>query len=151
MKIKALTTMDIEKALFKDFFTQKCFLGVFPRDEMPSIIFYPSCFIVNTEPSFKKGEHWLAMYFDKSRNCFFFDSFGHDPSFFNMSKYIKKYSSGIKYNKDCIQDNFSDTCGHYCVFFLLLINRGFSLDRIISFFNLKYFDLNDFNISFINK
>ena len=151
MDTKPLTTIDIENLLLKDKFSRMNFIGVFPRDEMPAITFYPSCFVVNTEPSYKEGEHWLALFFNKSRSCYFFDSFGHDPSFFNMTNYIKRFSSGLIYNREQIQGLFSETCGYYCVYFILLMSRGFSLESIISCFNLKNFELNDFNISFINQ
>ena len=49
--------------------------------------------LTNTEPSYKKGEHWLALFFNKSRNCPFFDSYGHDPTYFNILNYIKQFDS----------------------------------------------------------
>ena len=145
METKPMTTNDINTILQKDYFTKFNFLGVFPRDEIPAITFYPSCFVINTEPSYKKGEHWLALFFNKSRNCTFFDSYGHDPAYFNMLNYIKRFSSEFTYNKKQIQGILSVTCGHYCVFFILLMNRGYSLSTILSCFSSKNFDLNDFN------
>jgi hypothetical protein len=57
----------------------------------------------------------------------------------------------IEYNYDQIQVFFSNACGHFTIFFILLFSRGFSLKDGVSCFNLKKFDLNDFTISFINE
>ena len=40
------------------------FKGVFARDNLPKIIYYPASFIANTDKSNKKGEHWLEFYYD---------------------------------------------------------------------------------------
>jgi hypothetical protein len=57
----------------------------------------------------------------------------------------------IEYNDDQIQGFFSNTCGHYTIFCILLFSIGFNLKDVVSCFNLKKFDLNDFTISFINE
>ena len=55
---------------------KKLFWGVFPRDKLPRITTYPSSKIVNTDKQTdKKGDHWLAIYVGKNKNCEFVDSF----------------------------------------------------------------------------
>ena len=145
-----LTTNEIDEILRSDSFSKLNFVGVFPRDQLPTINKYPASFVLNTDPSYKVGEHWLGFYFDFHRKCFFFDSFGHDPEYFGLVNYVDKNSTEWESNQDQIQGFFSNTCGHYTIFFILIINRGFSFKEIISCFNLKNFDINDFRISFIN-
>ena len=150
MDIRPLTTKSIAKILSEDPYSKTSFIGVFPRDQMPAIKSYPVSFVINTDPSYKEGEHWLGFYFDWNRTCYFFDSFGNSPEYFNLCKYTKVFSNTVEYNEDQIQGFFTNTCGHYVVFFILMINRGFSIKKIMSCFNLKNFDLNDFRISFID-
>ena len=51
-----------------DKFTKLTFRGVYAIDEMKSIKFvsYPSSFVINLDPSYKPGSHWVAVYFDKN-------------------------------------------------------------------------------------
>jgi hypothetical protein len=91
------------------------------------------------------------MYFDRYKTCFFFDSFGNMPEYFALLEYIDRFSSNMEYNEDQIQRSFSNTCGHYTVFFILMITGGFLIKEIIECFNLKNFDFNDFKISLIHK
>ena len=107
---------------------------------MPLIKSYPASFVINTDPSYKEGEQWLGFYFDRNKTCYFFDSFGNSPEYFNLGKYTKTFSNSVEYNEDQIQGFFTNTCGHYVVFFILMINRGFSIRKILSCFNLKNFD-----------
>ena len=61
----------VEKILETDPITNKCFIGALARDELPKKLKYPTCFILNTQPRNKPGEHWIALYFDKhKRNRF---------------------------------------------------------------------------------
>ena len=72
----------INEVLTKDTVTNKIFLGVFARDELPLKVKYPSCLIFNTAPRVNKGEHWLALHYNEKGFCNFFDSYGKDPSKF---------------------------------------------------------------------
>jgi hypothetical protein len=74
--MKRLSTKDILQGLISDPYAKRYFLGVFPRDKVPRITKYPSSLIVNTDKQGERGEHWLAIYVDKYKNCEFFDSFG---------------------------------------------------------------------------
>ena len=145
-----MTTNSISNILRDDPFTKTNFIGVFPRDQLPSIKYYPVSFVINTDPSYKVGEHWLGFIFDRDKTCYFFDSFGNSPEYFNLGKYTKRFANSVEYNDDQIQGFFTNTCGHYVVFFILMINRGFSIKNKVACFNLKHFDLNDFRISFID-
>jgi hypothetical protein len=45
------------------------FRGVSSVDNLPlHVARYPGAYIVNTAPSFERGEHWLAIYFSSSRH-----------------------------------------------------------------------------------
>ena len=55
----------IYEVLKKDKIRSKTFLGVFARNEIPKIINYPACFIMNTENKNKPGQHWLAIHYNE--------------------------------------------------------------------------------------
>ncbi len=144
-----MTTNDIYRAINKDIFCKSSFLGVFPRDRLLTIYRFPCSVILNTEPSYKEGEHWLAMYFTDKRQCEFFDSYGNAPTTYGLEKYIKLASSEWNYNKQRIQGDSSASCGYYCIYFLLLKSRHFSLNDVVGLFSKTNFDLNDFKVEHI--
>ena len=116
MDVKPLTTSKITNILSNDPFSKSCFIGVFPRDKLPELISYPACFVVNTDPSYKVGEHWLGMYFDRYRKCYFFDSFRNEPDYFKLDQFVNKNSVEVEFNYYQIQDFFSPT-KELCSFF----------------------------------
>jgi hypothetical protein len=149
--MRSLSTSDIHKEIYKDTYAKRIFKGVFPRDKLPHLDTYHSSFIVNTHPSTYPGEHWLAFYFDKSKHCEFFDSFGFSLEFYGFKKYITRYSTSNRSNLMQIQDIDSIACGYYCIYFILLKSRGFSLEHISRLFSESNFILNDYLISHILK
>ena len=79
--MKALHTLQIQKSLKSDEFSKTIFKAVLPRDKLPNSVTFPSAYVINTHPSDKQGEHWLALHFDQNGNCSFFDSLGFEPKF----------------------------------------------------------------------
>lgn len=88
-------------------------------------------FIINTEPSYKKGVHWVAFSINSGE---FFDSFGHSPLFYGT--YFEKVFGklNIKYNSQPLQCQTSSTCGLFCIYFILLKFKKYSLKSIIDSF-----------------
>ncbi len=129
-----LNSIQLYKILKRDKITQKTFLGVFPRNYLPKKLKYPCCFIINTHPSYKSGEHWLAFYYNKDGFCHFFDSFGMPPQFYGLQSYIEKTSNGWSYNSKRIQSLKSYFCGFYSFIFLFLKARNLDI---------KSFNFND--------
>ena len=115
--------------------TKSNFLGVFARDELPFINKYPSCFIMNTAKRKHAGQHWIAIYFDSNKIANFFDSYGNNPKFFKLDKYLKKYSNGVIFNKKQLQSWSSQNCGYYCLLFLILRSTGYSIIKFVGFFH----------------
>ena len=52
-----MNSYTIEQIMKRDSITKNIFLGVYPRDKIPKIKRFPSCFILNTDPSTRGGEH----------------------------------------------------------------------------------------------
>ena len=93
------------------------FIGVFPSDKIPKRKSYPYCMIVNTTKDGTRGEHWAACYVPNIKNIEYFDSLGELPNN-DLSTYLDKFKH-VLLNKKIIQFPTTDTCGHFCVYFLL--------------------------------
>jgi hypothetical protein len=61
------------------------FLGVYPSDLLPHSIQQAGTVIINTDPHTEKGSHWPAIHLQpKSSKAFYFGSYGHPPSNFDI-------------------------------------------------------------------
>ena len=146
MQSKSLNSLEIYETIIADTYAKQHFKGVVPRDKLPKCVFYPCSFVVNTENSNQSGEHWLAVYYDKKGECTFFDSFGQSPQFYGLDSFLIKTSKSVSYNSQQLQSVFSNTCGYYCIFFILLKSRDLSLHEILNLFSKSNFNINDFYI-----
>ena len=102
--------------------------------------------IVNTDPSFLPGQHWVVFYRNKEGLLEFFDSFGNLPGYYTIDfqmfvnrNCVKKY---YILNPNQIQSNDSNICGLYCLLFYVSVvkNQEFN-DFLLQFDNNTY--LND--------
>ena len=50
-----MNTLQLERALKRNTFTKKIFVGVFAADELPTLNTFPSGFVANTDPSTEPG------------------------------------------------------------------------------------------------
>uniref|UniRef100_A0A1I8BN71 ULP_PROTEASE domain-containing protein n=1 Tax=Meloidogyne hapla TaxID=6305 RepID=A0A1I8BN71_MELHA len=65
------------------------------------------------------GEHWVACYSDNPSIVEYFDSFAEEPNCDMRQSMLGSFSK-VKQNKFALQSPLSDTCGHYCIYFLIL-------------------------------
>ena len=68
-------------------------------------------YIVNNKPSVHPGEHWFVIDLRK-KSPYVFCSFGTKPSEYGLPQ-------DWKYSKIKLQDNTSDTCGLYCLYYII--------------------------------
>ena len=61
-----MNTKQLWNALINNKVTEPFFDGIFPRDMLTIIENKPQLIICNTDPSFKKGEHWILFFFGKN-------------------------------------------------------------------------------------
>lgn len=122
----------ISKALLSDPHVGPEFLGVFPSDKLPKHISYPCSLVVNTDPSFEKGEHWVCYYFDSNGNAEYFDSYGFPPSNCELFKFLVDNGNTFKCNNIQLQGLKSKVCGHYCIAYLASRSRGVSMDQFVN-------------------
>ena len=91
------------------------FVGVYSSNEMPLLKNNQMC-IVNTDPSYKSGTHWIACYkYNGKTYCY--DSFDRDIK--SLSKYWKNKHNWINANKDRDEAYSENTCGQRSMSFLM--------------------------------
>jgi len=148
-----MNTLEIDSLINKDYVLSKIYLGTFACDKLPEVVYkFPCSLIVNTDPSFKNGEHWVAIYFDQDHCCEYFDSFGLLPYIPNIVSFIRDNSISLKHNHFHLQSVNSSVCGLYCIFFLYKRCRQNSLGEVLNLFSFSNHKLNDVLIcNFIYK
>ena len=94
--------------------------------------------IFNTDPHYKSGEHWVALYVDLDSGIYYFDSYGMKPPkevevLMNRIKdQTKKNNKPIETYYNDIQHQRKDSeCGVYSMNFIIEFLEGKSFDEII--------------------
>ena len=136
LTIKKMTTTDelrdiLNRPLMKSLHGQVC-----PKDELPvgKKPLQAKAFIVNTDLAIDPGQHWLALYF-KENKAIYFDSYGLPPLKDHILPFIQNNSLGWIENTQMLQDVTSEVCGLNCIYVLYELNRGSSLQNILSNFS----------------
>ena len=119
-----------------DKFTKLSFKGVYAIDEMKLIetVSYPSSFVINLDPSYKPGSHWVAVYFDRNGIGEYVDSFAHYPPY-EVDHFLRSHAKGWQYNRMQVQELYTTTCGQFVVFYIYQKSRGLMMEVILH----KYF------------
>lgn len=99
-------------------------------------------FIINLSKLSEKGTHWVALLILNS-TVYYYDSFGiKAPNEINQYCKINKFR--LLYNKYIHQDISDNSCGWYCLFFLInMIYYDFDFNKVIKL--LKNNDINNNN------
>ena len=121
----------IEALLKRDPVTRKCFKGVLAADQLPRKLL-AGLYVVNTDPIAKPGEHWVVFYRSPGGSVEFFDSYGHEPTYFHRNW------RGKKYNRKRLQASRSSMCGLYCIYYSIHRCRGISMTKMLNIFNRDY-------------
>lgn len=118
-----MNTVQIRKYVDRDN-RSNVFKGVFACDDMPRYVKNPSAYIINLATRSESGSHWVALYIDDEKSCYYFDSFGLPPTNRHIQAFIKKNAVHMVYNKKQLQHITSAKCGHYCCTFIKSILRN---------------------------
>lgn len=129
----ALTTEELETILRLDPVLDFC--GVTAYDRIPTRVYrYPCGFVANTDPSDKKGEHWISLYFNEQRECQYLCALGTEP-YGKLRAFATANSHVVFYNKRTLQNVVGPMCGYYSAYHLLQASRGKTLEQIINAFD----------------
>ena len=112
-----------------DKFTKLSFKSVYAIDEMKLIktVSYPSSYVINLDPSYKPGSHWVAVYFDKNCVGEYFD--------YEVDHFLRSHAKGWQYNHMQVQELYTTTCGQFVVLYIYQKSQGLTLEVILR----KYF------------
>ena len=131
-----MNSRQLRWSLSGDKFTKLSFKGVYAMDEIKLIktVSYPSSYVINLDPSYKPGSHWVAVYFDRNGEGEYFDSLGRYPPH-EVEHFLCSHAKGWKYNHMQVQEIFTTTCGQFVLFYIYQKSRGLTLKVIFR----KYF------------
>ena len=142
-----MTTSEIESYMLSDPYIRCCYGGVLPSNELPTHIVRnkPKLYVVNTQKSNQRGQHWIAIYLNANEPEYF-DSLGNIP--------LKEFEdflilNGPHYlrNMKQVQAINSNLCGLFCLFFAYFRTRGVEMQDILNMFK-KDYAFNDLLVKF---
>ena len=134
MNLSELNEIEILEIITK--FNCNKFLGVFACNEIANIT-NEGCLIVNTDPSYQKGSHWISVII-KNKCVYYYDPLNMtfwltDP---NISNFLKKQRKDLFINNVAIQTLSSPYCGQHCVVFCcLMMMRNISFRQFLEIFS----------------
>ena len=113
-------TQQLQKVLDKEPAYQEFdFKQVLGADQLPSLKklqqYKKWIVILNTDPISRPGQHWVLAMKPHNKNCFFFDSYGHSPAYYQPHLWSSLQKHCL-YNKEDYQQDFSTVCGDYTLF-----------------------------------
>ena len=75
-----MNSINLRRAINKDEYMKNACISILSCDELEDIeISFPFYCIVNTDERYLPGKHWLSIYVDENKYCYFFDSLGLPP------------------------------------------------------------------------
>lgn len=125
---------------FSRYFTEKnFFLGCYSSDNYPkSLKRDKEFFVVNKDPSYKQGSHWMVVFLNNGV-VEFFDSAGTtENTVVDFLTFDKTFD--CMFNETPLQPLNSTSCGEFCVFFAKKRLKDYNL-TYCKFLN-KYFSIN---------
>lgn len=133
-----MNTLEIEKILSKNATTRRHYLGCFAADEIPVFIAgakHLQCIVVNTDPSYAQGAHWVALVCDhpSKRVIEYYDSLGiWPPCSLHIQKYFEQHCSRVRFNSIPLQSPYARSCGRHVIYFLFQRCQQKDFDTIIA-------------------
>lgn len=128
MKFKeGLNTLQLQEALKTHPVTKTAFAGVYAVDQVQHCDVHPPCLVmVNSDPQWSPGEHWLLFYFVSDTLVEMFDSLGKDLSHYapSLTHWIGQQVQEMDRMTERVQPLDSALCGHYCLFYAYCRGNG---------------------------
>lgn len=131
-------TNELEHLLSNDSIIRNEKWGVISIDKLVSVYAEEKTFlIVNTEPSFMGGKHWIALFKKHHKPVELFDSLAN--KMYEYGKFLQEFL--LRENNLCltntvqVQPDFSFNCGKYCYYFLSQRSKGVSFHDIMESFD----------------
>ena len=131
-----MDTLQIARLLAIDPRTRSFFLGVVPKDGLPTTIdALQVAFVCNTDDGDEPGEHWIALYLDADGRGVYFCSYGLALRHAAFRTFMNEQCSEWTHNSNRLQSPLSNVCGQYCVAYVLFRCNGFPMRTFINIFD----------------
>ncbi len=114
----------IEAVLMLDAATKNLFRGVYAMSRLPPR--QRGVYVINLDDHDEPGSHWVAVFDDG--NVEYMDSYGQPPL---DPRCIVFLGADFNYNRFRLQQQYSNACGFYCIYFLIHRARGYSANDIL--------------------
>ena len=99
--------------------------------EIPEFGSVDGAYVINTDPHYKPGQHWVAMYLNGGRGEYY-DSLGLPPMYEEFVDFLPKKWT---FNSRTVQDVISEYCGHHCIYYLCNRLKGQTMRKIVNTFD----------------
>lgn len=141
-----MDTLELEKLVQRDKYAPQYFCGVWSADHLKQFAFpkhRKAIIIVNLSRRGSEGSHWVSIaWLPRKKHILYMDSLALDPRLFvDIQAFLVRHTDDLQ--KHClllnqaIQHRRSQTCGLYCLLWVYLFARGWSLDRFSSLFSVN--------------
>ena len=135
--IRPLSNYDI-----MDYYNKiKQFGGVYSRDNIPKMI-EPKFYIVNLDDATGPGSHWVCIFNCHPHLCYYFDSFGVEPSDEVLS-FMRQSHKKILMSTYQIQKLGTIMCGYFCIYVCNQLLNEIPFCDILLQFDPKNYQHND--------
>ena len=116
--------------------------GIYSLDLIPNYASkFPSFWICNSESRGQKGAHWFALFFESANKpAEFFCSLGKKPEEYEqrlVKILISNGNGAYKYNPNKYQADWSQSCGHYALYYVDWRARAESYEACMSKLSVK--------------
>jgi hypothetical protein len=125
-------------------------IGVFPSDRIQRL-HKNQGLIVNTDPHYHEGHHWIAAYNVNNERIEIFDSLNNRKL---QNQINFKQLAGdipIYMNNNALQCADTFACGYYCICFLFFKVRHVTFDTFLSLFSKSCEDNDSIVIEFVKR
>ena len=116
----------IDRAMRQHPLLKKIYGATVSSDHQRLCLQKPGVYVINTDPSYLPGEHWVCL-LHHPHSLYYFDPYGLPPHP-NILRSLSKCSKPLYYHRRRLQGS-GPTCGYFCIYFALtLVDRRFNLD-----------------------
>ena len=110
----------------------------------------PRGYIVNTDPHYRVGRHWLVLWTHSGNVCEVMDSYALPLESYETTEplqdWLKSQLKYIIYNGQALQSMYSKSCGDYALFYLKDRARGQSMNEFLRRFSKHDYVNNDHKV-----
>ena len=134
-----MNNTELEEKLFNDHRIRDIVGGVYASDAIPiHVKKRPLLHIVNTDPSYMPGKHWVVIYIGEDGLVEHFDPLGEAPNS-TIEHYLWSISpKGYLKITTALQGSTSSNCGQFCLYYSYFRARNFGMQCIVNSLTLDH-------------